>query len=88
MIKGIISSLFLSNEWTTNDSPKKEKTVDVNIINTSDSVKDLKKEMQKVSTKNYFIKEDNPFNGNDKNHQEGVDKKSNSETKQILDFYL
>jgi hypothetical protein len=44
VIKGINSSLFLSNEWTTNnDSPKRESMVNVNVINTSDSVKDMKK---------------------------------------------
>ena len=53
VIKGINSSLFLSNEWTDKESPNKESTniaesVNVNVINTSDSVRDLKKEMHKV----------------------------------------
>lgn len=64
--------MFLSNEWTTNDSPRKEKTVDVNIINTSDSVKDLKKEMQKVSYHNPLSEEDKPYTEDDKG-KEGID---------------
>ncbi len=48
VIKGINSSLFLSNDWTEKESPLKEDRVHVNVINTSDSVRDLRKEMIKV----------------------------------------
>ena len=50
VIKGINSSLFLSNEWTEKESPLKEgrEEVNVNVINTSDSVRDLRKEMIRV----------------------------------------
>jgi hypothetical protein len=50
VIKGINSSLFLSNDWTEKESPLKEDRpgVQVNVINTSDSVRDLRKEMIKV----------------------------------------
>jgi hypothetical protein len=50
VIKGINSSLFLSNDWTEKESPLKEDRpgVHVNVINTSDSVRDLRKEMVKV----------------------------------------
>jgi hypothetical protein len=50
VIKGINSSLFLSNDWTEKESPLKidRGGVHVNVINTSDSVRDLRKEMIKV----------------------------------------
>ena len=50
VIKGINSSLFLSNDWTEKESPLKEDRggVQVNVINTSDSVRDLRKDMIKV----------------------------------------
>ena len=47
IIKGISSSLFLSNDWTDKESPIKQnqyiEEISVNVINTSDSVRDLKK---------------------------------------------
>ena len=56
IIKGINSSLFLSNEWTEKDSPQKAPVVNVNVINTSDSVRDLKKEMHKTIVKNLSMR--------------------------------
>lgn len=44
--------------------------------------------MQKVSFKNTSSDQERLFKGNNKNIQEGVDKKNNSKTQQILDFYL
>jgi hypothetical protein len=91
IIKGINSSLFLSNDWTDKESPIKEsqkiEEISVNVINTSDSVRDLKKGMHDVMIKGKEEKEKEIFEVTG----EGlfrVNKEKQKDTKNILANFI